>query len=432
MKTLAMILTLTIAASGQAASLDLGDLIGLAEKGNFTMIEGRLNNESSRAGFSVARSAILPRLGIDSSTSYSSRTDSGGERWASSAALVLSQNFYDGGQSWSALEQSRVTREQAALSEQRARETMSIEVVRAYATSSRLARNRVAASRKLKLLEEQFDLVRRQFRQGRKTQRDYQLLEAELERSRLELESVENEIFESFRNLEKVVGSPATPLDPTTVQLLTIDQIMALKDWYSKSALNAEEESLDLKIQKLGVRSSEIALQQARREYWPRLYLNGTASYGSRDFVGPGAVGWTQNDGTNLGVSLQLNWTLFDWGGVPAQVSQAKSRSLLEEKRFEQRKLEVISESRVLENNVQRQTRILEVQKKIRDLERVSFREIEREYREGRSEYLDLISALERDIRAEQSFENEVFSYFVSLAELLELKGKLYDRAKSL
>ena len=85
-----------------------------------------------------------------------------------------------------------------------------------------------------------------------------------------------------------------------------------------------------------------------------------------------------------------------------------------------------------MSERLQRQAHILEAQKKIRGLEHQSFRDIELEYREGRSAYLDLINALQRDIQAELSYENEVFSYFVSLAEALELKGVLYDKVKTL
>jgi outer membrane protein TolC len=409
--------------------LSLGELLLLAEKSNLSIREGSLSRERSEAGVVVARSEFLPRLLVESTGSYDSKESS----WSSSAQLVLRQNLYDGGQSWSLFSRSRLGREQARIGEQRAREKMALGVLKAFALCSRLERNRSASRRKLDLLESQFDLVRRQFRQGRKTQRDYQLLEAELERGRLGVESVENELFAAYRQLETAVGASETSVDLSALELISVERILALKGWVdSEVEFSPESQSLELASLKLEVEDRNLALTQVRRQYWPSLSLSASAAYGSSSFLGPGAGAWSERDGTNLGVVLQLNWTLWDFGGVPSRVAQARVDKTLEEVRYEQKKLELVNEHRTLSQNVARQSRVLEVQKRIRDLERRSFRDIEREYREGRSSYLDLITGLERDVQAELNFENEAYDYFVSLAELLELKGTLYDHAKTL
>jgi len=427
-RAIAFVLGVFAGCQANAESLGLGDLIELADKSNLGRVEGRLGLQKSESEVTRARSAFLPRLLVESEAGYGSRS----EAWTSEASLVLRQNFYDGGRSWSEFRRAAVSRDRARFEEQRARGSLALAVLRAYADSSRLERNRVASRRKLELLEGQFELSRRQYRQGRKTQRDYQLLEAELERSRLELESLDARIFSSYRELEKIVGSADAAFDATKIEMLTAEKILSLKSWSSPVAYDPSTESLELKAQALSVEDRKLALDLARRQYWPVLDLSASASYGSTDFVGPLSEGWSANAGTNLGAALRVTWTLWDWGGVPAQVASAKADALVEERRYEQKKLELVNDYRSLGENLKRQLRVLELQKKIRGLERNSFRNIEKEYREGRSSYLDLITALERDIQAELSFENEAFSYFVSLAEVLELKGNLYEYAKAL
>ncbi|MEO5667925.1 MAG: TolC family protein [Bdellovibrionota bacterium] len=427
-RALLLILATPICLQLRAEGLGLGDLIGLAEKSNLGLTEGRIALDVARAGVTVSRSALLPKLSIEYSANYASQSDT----WNSQAGLVLRQNFYDGGQSWSALESSRIARARAEIEEKRARETMSLAVLKSFAAASRLERNRVASSRKLGLLEQQFNLARSQYRQGRKTQQDYQLLEAELERSRLEVDSVDNELFAAYRNLEKTVGNPEVVFDVSKLEMLTAEKILSLKQWFEESAYDPAAESLELKSEKLAVDESQLSVDLIRKQYWPVLGVNASATYGSSSLIGPGASSWGDHDGFNLGVGLQLNWTLWDWGGVPAQVARAKANEVLETKRFEQRKLDLVNDYRALSDNLRRQGHVLEVQQKIRGLERKSFQQIDQEYREGRSTYLELITALERDIQAELSFENEVFAYFVSLAEVLELKGNLYDHAKTL
>lgn len=426
---LMIVLSVHAVSRAQENKLGLGKLLSLAEKSNLSVQEAKLSRDRAEASVVVARSALLPRLLVESAGTYSSSEPA----WSSSGQLVLRQSLYDGGKAWSSLSRGRLARERAVIEEKRAREKMALAVLKAFALCSRLERNRVASRRKLELLESQFDLVRRQFRQGRKTQRDYQLLEAELERGRLGVENVENELFAAFRQLEATVGVGGASSDLLGLDFIGVERILSLKKWVdAEAAFNPESQSLELSSLRLEVEDRGLSVAEARREYWPVLSLNASAAYGSNSFVGPGAGSWGDRDASNLGVGLQLNWTLWDFGGVPARVAQARVDKSLEELRYHQKKLELASEHRTLLQNIDRQSRVLTVQQRIRDLERRTFRDIEREYREGRSTYLDLITGLERDVQAELNFENEAYSYFIALAELLELKGILYDHAKTL
>jgi outer membrane protein TolC len=418
----------SVSAQKAASELGLRELIEVAEQRNFSMTEGRLASESAESLVIETRARLLPKLLVESAASYNAR-----EEWISSGALVLRQSLYDGGQSWTGFRRSRLRREQAELDEVRLREGMVFEVLRAYATLSRLERNRAASRRKLGLLEQQFGMVGRQFRQGLKTQRDYQLLEAEVERSRLEIEHLENEIFRAFRELEKVVGAPELSLDATQVKLLSAEDVLAKRDWVELSTkFSPDTESLELRSLLLSVEDRSLALDLTKRQYWPVLDVSAYASYGSGASSAQGVVGWRDNAAWNSGLALTLSWTLWDWGGVPAQVAQAKASHLLEERRVEQKRLELTKDFSVLLQNVQRRERVLEIQRKIRSLEGGSFRDIQTGYREGRATYLDLITAIERDIQSELSFENETFSYFLAMAELMRLKGLLYESIKNL
>jgi outer membrane protein TolC len=417
-----------VSQAGAQGPLKLGDLIEQAERNNLSLAEGRAQREQAEADVTLSRSEFLPKLLVESSASYVSS----GETWGSSGALVLRQNLYDGGQSWSNFWRSRIVRERAELLERGALETMSLEVLKAWVNCSRLERNRASTRRKLELLEVQVDSARRQYRQGRKTQRDYQLLVAELERSRLRVASLEDATFQAYRDLEKAVGSSQISFDAKSIELLTVDRVLALKNWAaSERGFSPDQESLELRALKLGVEDTELALSQTRRSYWPVLSANASASYGSSSFVGPGATPWSENDGTQLGVGLQLSWTLWDFGGTPARVAQARVARSLAEKRYAQKKLDLENDHKVLARGLERQAKALDLQKKIRDLERASFADIERSYREGLSTYLELITALDRDVAAEQGFEDEVFSYFVSLAQLMQLKGALHAQAQT-
>ncbi|HVJ63696.1 MAG TPA: TolC family protein, partial [Bdellovibrionota bacterium] len=410
----------------------IADLVSLAETNNFELTKNRTEYDKAEADVDTARSKLLPKLSLESTNLYRFEPST---QWTSQTGLVIEQTLFNGGKDWMEFARGQAKRDRLKLSAQHAKEVMSLEVIKALAECSASENQLSAARKKLALLEQQFDIVNRQFRQGLKNQRDYQLLEADVELQRLSVEKLQGEAYTVYRDLEKVIGAEGMGLDESKVTLLTGEKILQLAQWkLEQITYNPGQESLELKALAREVDERELAYNQARLQYVPTLSLLASATYGTHTYLGTSNTTnpWRENLGWNSAVGVNLSWTLWDWGGVPAKVAWARADKVLEETRLNQKKVDVKSDFRSLKQSIERQLRILEVRSRVRDLEQRSFDNIQKEYREGRAGYLDLINALNRSVDSETNFQIEALSYFTSVAELFKLKGSLYDKAKSL
>lgn len=417
-------------AIAETKPMSLKALIALAAQNNFLLSESELQQNKNAEGVTSARSNLLPSLAIETSANF---TEPATSQWSSQAGLVVRQNLYDGGLAWNTLRRSQVTRDRAEASVKVAREKMTFDVIKAFITCGQRENRVRAAKRKLDLLEAQIDLANRKFKQGLKQKRDYQLLEAEVQRAHLAIGRAQNDVFDSYRVLETLIGSPQNTLDDTHVNMIDGDAAVTIaKQKFVDAQSSIDQINPELRVSSLTLKDLDLALSQARRQYWPTLSANATASYGGPNFIGAGSQNWSQRLGWTSSVGLSLNWTLWNWGGTSSIVAQAKIDQQIESKRFAQKKLEVQNLYQGLVHRIERSTRLLEIQRHIRDLERKSVLDTQKEYREGRMGYLDLIAGIERDIESEINQENESYEYFIAMAELMKLKGSLYDSIQKL
>ncbi len=407
---------------------DLKKLLALADNHNFSMIRAKSDSETAENSLTVAQSNLLPSLSFTSNVQRQFAEGSGSSSslpWTSESSIAIKQTLFKNGSYWRALQSSRSDFKSAQIGERQAREEFSLALIQAYSKVSLLAQKFKARERKEKLLTLQYGLVKRLYTQGLKTRQDYHRLEAEMERSRIERDRIEAESKSSLRELETLLGDSQLKLAMNELDLATGDSILRKTDWDIAEA-DKPKENLDLEILDQQVARSKIALAEAQLALWPQVDLTASAAYGSSSFVGSNAANWQANDYSSFSVGLSLSWTIWDWGAKSALRSKARSASFLAEKGYAQKNLEISNDVQTLRESLGRLKNLLSVEKKIRDLEKTNFSEIERDYREGKANYLDLITALDRDINSEISYEEQAFEYFKTIAELKKISGELY------
>ncbi|HVJ64120.1 MAG TPA: TolC family protein, partial [Bdellovibrionota bacterium] len=206
----------------------IADLVSLAETNHFELTKSRTEYDKAEADVDTARAKLLPKLSFESTNLYRFQPST---QWNSQAGLVIEQTLFNGGQHWMEFARGQAKRDRMRLSAQHAREVMSLEVIKALVECSTRENQLSAARKKLALLEQQFDIVNRQFRQGLKNQRDYQLLEADVELGRLSIEKTQGDVYSAYRDLEKVIGAEGLGLDANKVTLLTGEKILQLAQW---------------------------------------------------------------------------------------------------------------------------------------------------------------------------------------------------------
>ncbi|MGE0764396.1 MAG: TolC family protein [Bdellovibrionales bacterium] len=383
-----------------------------------------------KAGMSVtsARSVFLPDLGLRSTYTYDWQLDDAKSDSVSSEAMIVSTwSLYDNGTSFRTFRIRNLELEKAKLQETTAHNSVSYEVFDRYLRHLLARRQKEITTGKLNLLVGQYRLTQQQYRQGLKTRRDYQRLESETERARLNLLRQENSEKDSFDELKRYLGVSGAAL--TSMEKLKIVPVA--------SFLPAMQRMRDFnkikKDQVLTVRTAELdkdvrRLQslQADTPLWPMVDLNGQVGYGSQSFAGFGES-WRDQDRFYGQGLVQFSWNLWDWGGRRSTARAAQLDERLSHLRFDQSRLNADAEFERLLRDYLRLEKSLAVVRKVHSIELSTFRDIEVEYREGRASYLDLITSLDRRSQAELDVEQETVAMLLNMSQLLRMTGDLYE-----
>ncbi len=391
-------------------------LSGAAEK-NAAFGSARLAAENAEDRLRAARASVfLPTLDLDSLHGFQgARPDDGAGPWRSSLELRLSQNFYDNGQAWTELANSRRRSERAAIDRDLAREDFAFRVWRAW-IAWRLAESRLRIQRTQRdLVDRQFRQLQDQYRQGFKTRRDFLRIDAELKRSDLDLRASEDALALAraelgVLGLDELEGL-ALPLEGMIERDLVVPSDVATLPELRRLALDEE--------------IARAAASQAKRSLWPRLSLEGTTAYGLYGYLG-NAAPIADLDRWTWSLGLGARWTLFDGGrlasgaDIAAREWERGRLARVEAERLHAARLETLARDQA------RVRAAIGVREQIRRIETEGFAVVQADYVEGKVDYLNLVQALGARIAAETAFEEAVKNYLELQGEARRYGGGLY------
>lgn len=414
-----------------AASLRLAELVREAHLNQLQMKSAQASRLKAEESVIRERSSLLPDLGLRSSYSYDwQRGFQDQDSVGSSAAVLSTWSIFDNGKSLRNFEISKLESRKQQFDERTVREEVTYGLLRRYAQHLLVRRQREITELKLNMLQNQYRNTQRQYRQGLKTRRDYQRLQAELERSRLNLLRYADQVQDTFIELVRYLGRPELTRNLGDLEILRSESLLnslqkkSTREFDVKDAPEVRSAELQVEIQK-------VQSRQSRAPLWPEVNLSARLGYGSDNFARTDQR-WSDQERTFSGAEVQLNWTLFDWGGRSSVYRSALIDERLAEQVYHQAVLNARAALATQTRQSDRQKKTLEVVRQIFSIERKTFLDIENEYRDGRASYLDLITSLDRQAQAETELEQEINAYLLILAENLKLSGDLYDAVTDL
>lgn len=411
------------------SAVTLGQLVQDAQENQTDWQRAQVESKKAEGNVTLERSKFLPDLSLRSSYGYDwQQTAEDVENVNSSAALVTNWSLYDNGTSFRNFKIRTLERTKGRVNELKTRDDVSYEILTRYIQHSFSRRQRDITKQKLSLLEIQHRTTERQFRQGMKTRRDYQRLQSEVARAKLNLMRLEDQTRDSFEEFIRYLGNPSslTNEDQLTISnsetlVESLKKRMTSFQFTESSTLAAQIARLDLDIQKIKTRELHSTL-------WPQLSLQTEAGYGSDNFA-RSSQSWSDQERFFAGAQAKLTWSLFDWRGRASQYRNAILDEKLSELRYKQSVLDNKIAFQKNDRQVVRQEQSLKVMRNIYDIERRTYIDIENEYREGKATYLDLITSLDRQTQAQIDLEQELNSYLLVLADILRNSGELYAEA---
>jgi len=505
------ILILTNDVLAQPTPLAFHHLLNAALEHNLQIKEAAVDLKKSDSELNKARAALLPSLSLESGISREWNSLNQNANQHSNAGIVIEQKLFEGGTLWRNWNLRKIEHEKSLLLNKQAVENLSLKLLKAYMNYSRLERRSKTLERKLGLLESQFKIVASQFRQGLKTRRDYQRLESELERLRLNILENTDTLQIAEKTILAIIGPKAhttfqeknnsgddsdtdtdtdTDTDDENLRLQSIspqsilDSLSKLTSAAKKpskltsaaqqadmrsqaskhaqprnqssqaskhaqpknqssqaskhaqprnqSSPEAEIETLEIKILSLSLEQAKILLNESQWSLWPKAKISTRFGYGADSFLGPASKRWSEQDKFNANIRLDLTWTLWNWGANYSALAHQRIETDYKNQQKQHAVFELKMNFETIQNKITRQKQVITVQEKLKNLERQTYLDIEREYREGKATYLDLINSLDRSVQSELDFENEVYEHFSTISELHSMKGTLYENIKNL
>lgn len=305
----------------------------------------------------------------------------------SGATLSLTENLYDNGESDKKNRIAQYRYQLAKLSYEKSRAEIVRAVLLAYYRLNITTQNLKLTKTNFDQLEKLANQLKNQFQQGIRTQKDYLGFKTRAQRARLNVLRAEQDLVQAKTALLQEIG-----LDPeNSVQ---IDESVKPLRPPTPLTVDISPESL-YEFRRMQVQSQidDLEVQRVNRNFWPQLNLVAAASYGSSDYINTNQS-WKDNETSQWSLLLNLNFNLLDWGvrsreiqiaALAQKSSEQTSRALLlkDKKELEEFKLEVANSNESFQ-----------LSKELQKMEEDSYRILERDYRSGRSTYLELITGL--------------------------------------
>lgn len=382
--------------------------------------EARASTEDSER---AARGGLFPSLTAKSAHGFAGVNPGSTttEPWSSAASLEMSVPLYDNGQSWRTLRTARLASQSARLEAIESVQQLGLDVIRAYYDLSYRGYSLEAVKSRRDTLSKQFRLADSLYRQGLRTKVDVRRFEIQDQRAALELRQAEAEMQRSVAKLQALLGFQ-DGVGPSFVPV-SLEAPRNTAATVESTPLKVE----DLRARQIAAIKVEISregYEGERRTLWPQLSLNGDASYGWANYLGNTTA---PDPSLSWSALASLNFVIFDGGIRRANSSKALHALRSSELSLAKVDADLKSQMTGLEIDLQLLRGNLEANRQLRLLEEENYAVLEARYRDGKTNYLDLIDGLQSLLRARLGEYSGTSDFRLKEAEKLFYEGRIHE-----
>ncbi len=342
--------------------------------------------------------------------------------WHSQFNLGLTETLYDNGIIQSNRRISSLNRQQAELNFKDQKNKVSLNIVNAYLRYSLNFKLAEIQEKQFLLVNRQFDLISKDYHQGMKTKKDFFRFKTQVSRSEIDLLSTKSAVEKSKQELQGLVGMGL--LEKVDVNFIPI-RLEELKTDIAFHHFNIEDHLL-YKSAQIQKESSQIIAEQVARKNYPELYLSAGIDYSSSNYVDTNQS-FNDNDKVGWNALLTIKYNILDWGIRSRNAAVANEKSRLQSNQLDSELLALKTSLNQLKLDLDKYKKNFLLAKELLSLERSNITYIEREYRTGRVQYLDLILGLnnlsDSEIKFYSALSDVQSNHYIQLYH----QGKLYE-----
>lgn len=335
--------------------------------------------------------------------------------WYSSLTLGVTENLYDNGVSLTQSRIAELNQEIASLAAQKSKASLILDVSSEFYQFSLTDVLLQTRKQQQQILERQFNSLTAQYHQGLKTKLDFLRFKAQVQRSQIDQVNVRKSQEASTTRLLQLLNSDTSA--PLAFEAISAQRNRSLETLFPEEELQLEQ-GYDFRLSRLQRDINEKNVNLAVRRYWPQVNFGAGITYSNLNYV---------NSGSSFAVGSQLTWNaligvqfnFWDWGIRRRDVAAARITRELQENELAIGLLDTRTKMKIVMIDLSKVRENLALTKDLFQYEEENYQNMDIQYREGKVQYLDLITTLNNMLDAKIQFYS---AYFEALRQLVNYR----------
>ncbi|MCB0361252.1 MAG: TolC family protein [Bdellovibrionales bacterium] len=367
---------------------------------------------------------ILPRLDLKTTHGRSVKSPhTDDNRNLSRFEVGLSESIYDNGVINTENQIAGLKKRMADLEYRDSRDQLLLELVNQLVDYSSKIKIIEIEERQLGLVNNEFEMVSKDYHQGIKTKKDFLRFKTYPIRRELDVTNAKIEAEKSKKILLKLIGYKSSPVDQVDFEIIDLEKRV---EQPIISPSFKVENHLQYKIVKLQKEINLLLKDMVRRKRLPQLFLDANLTYSSENYLGSqyslsekAIFGWE--------ALVTLKYNFLDWGTRSRDYEIQKQNLIVEENELDAKLLAIRADINQYSINLDKLRKSYELAKEWVVLETSNIEYIGREYRSGKVQYLDLTAGVNDYSDAQKRFYNVCAALQKSIYSIYYNQGVLYE-----
>ncbi len=378
-----------------------------------------LEDKSARAVFWPSLDLSLVNGFQDTSPTSRINTGTVGNTATSTAVLGLTENLYDNGIANIKSDIAEIKLKQSQLSLQKTRNQICLDVALSYLRFSDLSLTEKIQLQQLNYLKKQSEQTNRGFQQGFKPRKDVLRFETQVRRAEIDYFLTQNEIARAAAELRKTLGDLSAGEESINFKT---DSVVPNKV-HEIGKLDFEKH-LDYRISVLQKESNSLTYDLSRTRNMPEFFINSNVSY-QNDFGTGNNV--DQRSLVSWNALLTIKYNLFDWGIRRREKAIAYEKMFQSNNTQEQTLIDLKQQLGSVTLDLQQNERNLKIAEELLDLEKKNSEILQKEYYNGKVQFLDFVTGLKDLADAEVKSIHAFSDYKKTFLTIKYHEGNLYE-----
>lgn len=293
-----------------------------------------------------------------------------------------------------------------------------------YLDYSKATKTLTVQKRLYKLNNAQYKISRALYHQGLKPETDQLSFENQILSAHINVINAEQTVLNNKQRLITDMGL-SEPGSTIYFKPLTLPDI-GRQQQLNTIALN-QLDNYNLHITQSAI--NNLNTQLKRRDYWPNISINTGASYGNPTQVAGFANAYSADKQWGWHAELQLKYNLFDGGRDRRNITISQEQGAQQLDTIDN---QLLNDQQTLANaisNYQNQYKTVQLSRKLITAAKKNLRIVSTQYKAGKLQYLDLITAFSNLSNAESSYYNSRFQLEKDLYQYHFYKGDINQYA---